>query len=111
MVNYIIKAKAHYTASLELGAKNPTWWKAVYTVLLDIIICNRRTIQFDDGSHVVYSIIKKPLHDIVVAYIIGIYVPKSNRHSGVASELLDKIPHDVVINGKGKVKIGELYVR
>lgn len=112
-MNLIAITRGHYNAGLEHISiynlnHNVTWWQAIITTITDLIF--HKTIEVD-GAYVVYEIVKKRTIGSRLANVLSIYVPFEQRGQGVASQLLDMIPENVVISGRGKYeKVGELYV-
>lgn len=92
----------------------PTIMQAIHAALIDYILYN---VIYDDetGAYLVYEVIRKPTLGIRVANITSIYVPKKHRFKGVASELINRIPENIVIgdtdakNSKSYSHCGNIY--
>lgn len=116
MDNYIKVIQGHYTAAVErMHEFNhvPTIYQAILTTIIDIFTINRHHIVLDNGSFIVYEVIKKPLYGMKIAQVHSVYVPKALRGSGYCSKLLDMIPSEVVLCdiGHEEDKIGSIYAR
>jgi hypothetical protein len=99
MNNYIKIVIGHHTVTKEHIEKydlthKTTWLQAIKVTLYDMLF--NHTIEID-GNYIVYCLLYKPHIGVVNALILSMYVKEEDRGNGKMSELIDKIPYDIVL--------------
>ena len=99
MNNYIKIVIGHHTVAKEhiknYGlAHKTTWLQAIKVTLYDMLF--NHTIEID-GNYIVYGLLYKPHIGVVNAFILSMYVKEEDRGNGKMSELIDKIPYNIVL--------------